>query len=489
MIRVSPPLFLIAVIFSLSCSDNKQIENSNIGNVLVTIGEKTITVNDFIKRCEYVPRPNYCKNNNYIHKKIALNSLIAEKLLSLEFEKSQLSFSSAQNNLISGQKEQLMRHKMLKINGFDKVRLDPDLIHLVASKVKRTYDISFIITDKTQIKLSKLDNISRIFDIQLLANVQKGLTSKSITINDDMPIELKEILYFSNPNKEILYGPISLTKNKFMFFEVNSWNTTVSVTSEQKEQAFMDAEKIYKELQALKTYEQYVSKLMKGKSIYFKQAVFSAFSNQLSKIYLIEKEKKEDAIQNSIWRATEEREVISFDGLRSLKQEALLSFDNKDYSVIDILRMIKKHPLVFRNKNISSKDFSNELKYALVDLFRDFEITNEAYKTNLDKQDDIKNIEQKWRDHISASVMKSVFTNQELSEKKPFEALVTKIDSLQIYYSNIIKIDMDKFEKIRLTNIDMNVIYTNQAYPLFEPAFPILTTDHQLDYGQKYTFN
>ena len=35
----------------------------------------------------------------------------------------------------------------------------------------------------------------------------------------------------------------------------------------------------------------------------------------------------------------------------------------------------------------------------------------------------------------------------------------------------------------------MNVIYTNQAYPLIEPSFPILTDDHVLDYGQKYTFN
>ena len=37
--------------------------------------------------------------------------------------------------------------------------------------------------------------------------------------------------------------------------------------------------------------------------------------------------------------------------------------------------------------------------------------------------------------------------------------------------------------------IDLNVIYTNQAYPQFEPSFPILTDDHLLDYGKKYNFN
>ena len=70
-----------------------------------------------------------------------------------------------------------------------------------------------------------------------------------------------------------------------------------------------------------------------------------------------------------------------------------------------------------------------------------------------------------------------------------FVNLVSKIDSLQKSYSNIIKIDTDKFEQIKLTGIDMNVIYTNQAYPLIEPSFPILTDDHLLDYGKKYNFN
>ena len=76
-----------------------------------------------------------------------------------------------------------------------------------------------------------------------------------------------------------------------------------------------------------------------------------------------------------------------------------------------------------------------------------------------------------------------------LNKDKFFRILVNKIDSLQKQYSNIIKIDTDKFEKIKITNIDMNVVFTNQAYPIFEPAFPILTDDHILDYGQKYNFN
>ena len=142
--------------------------------------------------------------------------------------------------------------------------------------------------------------------------------------------------------------------------------------------------------------------------------------------------------------------------------------------------------MVFRNRKISKNIFDNELKYALADLFRDQEITKKAYKLNYYKDKNIINIEKKWRDFISSEVMKRELIKGTDSGLK---IMSSKVDSLQKIYSNIIRIDTDKFEKIKLTNIDLNVIYTNQPYPLFEPSFPILTDDHLLDYGKKYNFN
>ena len=60
---------ILSFCFVLSCADLK-VEDAKVTpsseNVLTSIGNRVITVNDYIKRCEYVPRPNYCKNNNYI---------------------------------------------------------------------------------------------------------------------------------------------------------------------------------------------------------------------------------------------------------------------------------------------------------------------------------------------------------------------------------------------------------------------------------------
>ena len=122
--------------------------------------------------------------------------------------------------------------------------------------------------------------------------------SKKITFDEDMPMQIKEILYFSQPQKNILYGPILLSKTNFIFFEINGWNTSISVTDDQKRQSFKDAQEAYNELNALKIYERYVLNLMRGKKIDFYPNVFQLFAGKLSKIYLIEKNKKESVMQN-----------------------------------------------------------------------------------------------------------------------------------------------------------------------------------------------
>ena len=58
-----------------------------------------------------------------------------------------------------------------------------------------------------------------------------------------------------------------------------------------KEQAYLDAEKTYRELTALNIYKKYVSNLMSQK-IGFDPEIFQVFSDKVSNVYLIEKEKK-----------------------------------------------------------------------------------------------------------------------------------------------------------------------------------------------------
>ena len=482
--------FLIIVLFVYLGCNNPTEKPPNVPiNILAEIGNKTITVNDFIKRCEYVPRPVYCRGDNYIHKKISLNSLIAEKIFSIEFDRRNYDTTNDQKNFIQGQKEQSMRQLMLKRFGFDKVKIDTSHIRFLSMLSNRRYEIHFINLDpKHKETLLNLPLKSSIDDISTLLNLKIKSTKKIINKNDNMINEVKQILYFSEPVLNALYGPFKTQENSILCFEVRGWNKNVDITEKQKKDTWDETIKVYSEELAKKYYGKYVSNLLKGKSIKFDPEIFPLFSKKLSKIYLIEKNKKEAVIENRIWNQKEETEFASFDDIRKMKNQVILTHGQKQYKISELLALIKKHPLVFRKKSININQFSNELKYAVADLIRDVYITKEAYSLGLDKNILVINNEKKWEDYIKSLSLNNLIIKKNSPDSTPTKKLIMIVDSLQNEYSDIIKIDTDKFEKIKLSTVDMSVMYSNQPYTKLEPDFPIITNDHILDYGQKVNF-
>ena len=98
MYRYTPWVFLLVMYnevciphsfsfhFLFSCTQNNEQHQISEEVVLARVGHEVITIQDFIRRAEYAIRPDYCRQDNYIHKKIVLNSLIGEKLTALEQE-------------------------------------------------------------------------------------------------------------------------------------------------------------------------------------------------------------------------------------------------------------------------------------------------------------------------------------------------------------------------------------------------------------------
>ena len=72
------------------------------------------------------------------------------------------------------------------------------------------------------------------------------------------------------------------------------------------------------------------------------------------------------------------------------------------------------------------------------------------------------------------------------NEYKIIEKILNKeLDALFSKYSDLILIDVDMFNKIQLSNIDMFAVNINQPYQLTVPPFPRLTTKINLNYGVK----
>ena len=75
--------------------------------------------------------------------------------------------------------------------------------------------------------------------------------------------------------------------------------------------------------------------------------------------------------------------------------------------------------------------------------------------------------------------------NKMNEETETYIALRETIDKLQQKYNDVIEIDMELFEAIELSKVDMFVTQSNVPYPIVVPNFPSYTDDSYLNFGKK----
>jgi hypothetical protein len=65
------------------------------------------------------------------------------------------------------------------------------------------------------------------------------------------------------------------------------------------------------------------------------------------------------------------------------------------------------------------------------------------------------------------------------------ERLNPYVKGLLRRHSHEIAVNVDAYDKITLSRIDMFTTQADVPYPIYVPAFPVLTTYNRLDYGRK----
>ena len=480
------------VLFSLlltNCSD-KNISEPSL-DVLAQVGEKIITKQDFIRRAEYTIRPDYCRQSNYIHKKIILNSLIAEKLTSIEMEDKEDALLNSQNfhYYLQGRKEQAMR-KLYYYDNFYKVANVPD--NVVKEKYKlagRTIDISYInlpdinTVQKVKELLSQNITIEEIY-ISLWGD---KIPTKKINFFDKEPDIIHEKLFVKDNKKNQIIGPFENEDGSFLIMKINGWSDKKLISTADQEKTWSDVEDLVKEKEAKTKFLSFIKKMMSGKSIQFNKEVFEDYAYKASKIYLQDPMDKKDAINKLLWDEIENPKKISFQNDPGIKpDDVIMLFNNEKITVEKLNQLIKSHPLVFRKRKISEGKFREELKLALADLIRDVELNKKCYDQNLDKDIRVKINVDMWHDAYSSKrYMSSLKLEEKLGTKNKYNLDNNVINHLQDKHSNIIKVNTDMFENITITSTDMLVSERGLAYPFIVPSFPIITSDDRLDYGSK----
>ena len=488
--------FGVALLLFVSCES----ESIPAGEILAKVGDRVITKEDFMRRSEYTIRPNYCADDNYIHRKIILNSLISEKLLALEHPNSPIKADSDFRAYMDGRKEQTMRQWLYKKQAFDKVEIDTTELKLANRLANRTYQILFVSLPDSNAANAWHTATADGYDFETLAKSLTGsdtIPAKSLTWFDREDQNIRDALFKNQHQKGDVIGPFALEDEKYIVIKLKSWVDRPAVTEAAKMQQWEDVHTRLVEVAADGIYKRYVGSIMADKQMNLNREVFKSYSIRTAELYLRSPEEKKQMLNRAVWNAEEQVFTESLNDLPGgVPGDAVLFDVNGDVWTVDRFEAyLKKHPLVFRNKKMSHKEFPQQMKFAMADMVRDYYLAQKAYELGYDKVPNVVQASQMWEDHYVSRqsrndylrlVMDDMTDSTKLSEIKILETYMDPyIDSLQSKYSDVIRIDTDMFEDIELSNIPMMVSNRNVPFPLSVPAFPRLTTDNKLNYGRK----
>ena len=464
-------IFLL-VTFSLVFSSGY---NSN--EVLAKVGEKEILVSDFLKRAEYSPRPLYCRGNTKLDKRIILNSLIGEKLFSIDIDLDQI--PKEVDKYLEGRKNQKMREVLFKKINMDSEMQSEDFSHWF-NLYPVEYDISYLsVFDNQKIEdiASEINNGKDLHEIYYkysgANNIPTQLGMNIFNINNR---SIREKLFKTQFDIGDIIGPFLTDDHITMFIQIDRTGKKIDLNPNSIYQKHEEIQSIINSHIAESSYQDYVKGLMNQMSFTLNPDIYFDFV-ELVKIWYseIDKNKKNNEYERSL-------SDIRLD-------TTLLTLNNQEYSISDVMNWIDTHPLVFRDGYYKNLNFSNQVKFALADLIRDNQLDARAIELKLDNEQSVISEYEMWYDNYCALELRDTILGEDsqLNSMSVDKDLNEYFILLAQKYSNQIVIDVDLLDSISISSIDMITYNKTGPYKFVVPLFPIITNYHQFDYGQAVT--
>lgn len=489
-------LFMSVIFINLSC---KSTLKENPEETIVRVGDRTISVNEFIERAEYTIRPVYCRLNFPLQKKIVLNSLIAEKLFALEAgENNALTEDKNFNAMMQGIREQAMRQFLFYQEAYNKVSVDSSETYKTYQLAGREYDISYYSFPDTafgeEITGDDLKQNGFFEELYYKTGALGKIPERKVAWKDDENIAIHEALFSKKLQKGQVIGPVRVD-DRYMMMKINGWKDQRVMTDSEIRLRWNDVDEKLHRIKATKVWNNYISSVMRGKKVKFSEDAFRVLEKFYAQMYLISlKEKKDEVMKEQLGKDVEERKIDRAE-LDDIRDHPFFEIDGQVYTVNQFIEELRIRPLVFRENNISRKEFPKQFKLAVVDMITDKYMTEEAYNKGLENTNYVKRKVGMWKDSYLAKFEREKYL-KDIAEKRNFsvdylkiieEKLNPYVDKLQKKYSDQIEINIDAFDRIGLTRIDLVAQQPGLPFPAVVPPFPLLTTDYRFDYGSMMT--
>ena len=392
-----------------------------------------------------------------------------------------------------------MRKWLLKQEGFQKVKLEQSEIQKSYKLAGREYKIQYIrIPDKQAAK--KVEEEIRINNKSFETFYRElwgedSIPERTISWQSKANPIIHNALFSDYLNTGRIIGPLKIDEDNYILLKILGWSDNLALTEKSRQQRLNDVKKRLGDKKAYDNYSVFVNKIMKGKKLEFNSNTFYKMVNLIKPFYeKTPKEKQEMFLKNISNGDDQNPEFNEFKTeFERLLDEPFFKVQGIQWSVKDFMNELQKYPMLFP-KNIKSKNsFAEKFKMTIVKMIEDKYVTQEAYKRGYQNTSFVKQRTQLWKDAILARHQKNKYLKNKIytiSDSIRADTLFNKylnpyINELQEKYSDQVSVNVEKFNNLTLSKIDMIVTQRNVPFKKVVPDFPILTTDYKLDYGKR----
>ncbi len=476
-------LLLLLSLSALFCTKKPSKKKIPPEQILAIVAQDTIYVNDYIRRCEFTIRPDYCQNNGYHDKNICLNSLIAEKLFALQAgDDNGLTRRKSFQARLQGIKEQAMREKLIRDAVVDKIHIPEKEIQQAFINSKKTVHIEVVFIPPNY-------NANAIFQDALRGMPLKELSKKYPGVSKKIKQDVKwghideaaqKAIFSDRVKKGTVLYPIEM-KNGYRLIKVLGWTEEIELSRANRDLQMQSIENRLKDYYVQKNYQHYAQKLMKGKRIDFYEKGWNVVLASLQTVYLSRDEKP------TFPSSQFEKEFLP------LQQNAKLPFltvDHEVWTISDFRRALQKHPLEINTKSLTKENFAQRLQAAIAGLITDTYLTKRAYKKKYDQAYPVKRVVHDWKTHYLF-----LYARDRYLRRRGFRGSITKdyfdafdnyltpyLDSLKVKYDAVIRFNPQTLDSLKLTRIPMAAYKTGGPYKQVVPPFPLVTNSVKCNY-------
>lgn len=393
--------------------------------VMATIGEKTISVNEF--RMRYELSPFMSLKNNWNEDSVKYDffySLIAEKLWAMRAAEMGLEQNSNYAFYYKPLEEVILRDALFKQEVENKVKLSPDDINNGIIKYQTTLN-TLLISSKDSSRLSGFYNeIKKPQDIDSLLTLHKDLEQQTLEIKlgklkDE---EVEDFLYSLNIGA--FTKPIK-SEIGWVIFQIKDRTSSPIDLSDEK--TLNELKRIIRSRRVEKRHGEYLKALLSGIKITADEKIFYAAADKIVKRLSLKTPHQKGNDSTKLFFLDEgDYSGIRTDLGKNILSNPLFSIYKKNVPLEDFLAT-----LAFKEFGVISTDsvtVYRKLNQYLKIFIEEQLITSEAHKKNLLNEPAVKYELEMWKDNYLAQMLKvSYLDSVTVSDNEVFDYYLNKV--------------------------------------------------------------